>query len=56
MKKSILIATILFIGLCANAFAGFKPGCFVKTSDEIYFGQKVKVGLLNTIIPNNLGL
>jgi hypothetical protein len=50
MKKSILIATILFIGLYANVVAGVKPGCYVKTSDEVYFGQKVKVGLLYTKI------
>jgi hypothetical protein len=50
MKQSTLIATILFIGIYANAMAGFKPGCYVKTSEEIYFGQKVKVGLLNTKI------
>jgi len=50
MKKSILIAVVFIIGVYANAVAGAEPTCYVKTSQEVYFGQKLKIGFLNTKI------
>ena len=50
MKKSLVLAALFLVGIYANVVAGSKPACYVKTTEEVYFGQKLKIGLLNTKI------
>ncbi len=50
MKKSLVIAALFLFGLYANVMAGSEPGCYVKTAENVYFGQKLKIGPLNTKI------
>jgi len=44
MKKSILIAALLIIGLYTNVMAEVKPSCYVKSGDKTYYGQNLKIG------------
>ena len=55
MKKSLVIAVLFLIGLNANVMAGSNPACYVKTAEEVYFGHKLKIGLLNTKIISEEG-
>jgi hypothetical protein len=50
MKKSIVIAALLFIGFYSSVMAGSEPACYVKTAENVYFGQKLKIGLLKTTV------
>jgi len=50
MKKSLVITALFLIGLYANVMAGSEPACYVKTAEDVYFGQKLKIGLLKTKI------
>ena len=50
MKKSIVIAAILLIGIGFNVIAGDAPACYVKVGDKVYFGEQLKIGLINTKI------
>jgi hypothetical protein len=55
MKKSILIAAILLFGLYTNVIAGVSPGCYVKSDDKIYFGQKLRFGLTTVRVLSDNG-
>jgi hypothetical protein len=44
MKKSILIAALLIIGLYTNIIAGVEPSCYVKSGDKTYYGQNLRIG------------
>jgi hypothetical protein len=55
MKKSTVLFALFFLGFIVSSLASVKPGCYVKTSDAIYFGQKLKIGLLNTKILSDDG-
>ncbi len=47
MKKSILILALILFGFVANAMVGEKNLSYVKTGNEVYFGQDLKMGLFN---------
>jgi len=55
MKKSLVIAALFLVGIYANVVAGSKPACYVKTAEDVYFGHKLKIGLLNTKIISEEG-
>jgi hypothetical protein len=55
MKKSILIAALLFIGLYTNVMADVKPSCYVKTGDKTYYGQKIRTGAYSIKITSDNG-
>jgi hypothetical protein len=55
MKKLFVIAVVLLINIGVNVTASVKPGCFVKTGDKTYFGQKVKTGAYSVKITSDNG-
>ncbi len=55
MKKILIITALALSGFCANVLAGVKPACYVKTAEEVYFGHKLRIGLLNTKIISEEG-
>ena len=55
MKKLFVIAVVLLINLGVNVMAGEEPGCFVKTGDKTYYGQKVKTGAYSIKITSDNG-
>jgi hypothetical protein len=50
MKNSILFLALILICFGVKAVAGEKTISYVKTSNEVYFGQDLKMGLFNTRI------
>jgi len=55
MKKLFVIAVVLLINLGVNVMAGAEPGCFVKTGNKTYYGQKVKTGAYSVKITSDNG-
>lgn len=45
MKKSFLFTSFILIILGLKVTAGVNPGCYVKSGDKTYFGQKLRFGL-----------
>ena len=55
MKKSIAIVTLLLISFGVYAAPGDENISYIKTWDNVYFGQDVKVGLFNSKIISSDG-
>jgi hypothetical protein len=55
MKKSILFTTVILISLGLNVLADSNPACYLKTGEKVYFGQKLKIGLISTKIISDDG-
>jgi hypothetical protein len=55
MKKSILFIALLLICFGLKSIAANPDVCYVKTSDKVYFGQDVKIGMIHTKIISDDG-
>jgi hypothetical protein len=55
MKKSFVFTALLMLGIGAKAIAGGDNISYVKTSDRVYFGQDIRVGLFNSKIISSDG-
>lgn len=55
MRNSLFILVLLLLGIGAKAAVGRESVTYLKTANEIYFGQDLKIGLLNSKIISSDG-
>jgi hypothetical protein len=55
MKKSLAIITLIFLCFGMEVMAGGYVTSYVKTKDQVYFGQDVRLGLFNYRVVSNDG-
>jgi len=55
MKNSFVIIVLLLLSIGAKAFTGGESISYVKTGNNVYFGQDLKIGLFNSKIISSDG-